>query len=374
MLSVVEKDSAVNLPKQIRDLIVKRIQAGYYAPKKKLDSIRKLSDELKVSRVTVIEALKLLERENYIQRIPAKGTFVSGDVKHTLQTVRIILPFPETSMAPDALGDLENWSGVSAVYHGMVDEAKKQNTEITFQHFDEVQDEIDISRQLRRTESYDGAVFIGHQLDNLRKRLIAEHKFCVAVVQPVNMSYYPELSTVALKLDTAYSKLLTLAAKRGYKQIRIFTRENLTGINFEENNNKIMLLNKAASLLGLKVDDSPVELPKSDEDAFKKLSTLQFELKNKTELFFCCHTEMVPLLYRFGNNNNLKIGEDFGVTGHASGITFSNLHPELTYIKIDYQSIGREVCRMAIDGIRNGNRECKHKFLDANILITGKSI
>jgi DNA-binding LacI/PurR family transcriptional regulator len=374
MLSVVEKDSVVNLPNQIRDLIVKRIRTGYYAPKKKLDSIRKLSDELSVSRVTVIEALKLLERENYIQRIPAKGTFVSGDAKHTLQTVKIILPFPETSMSPEELGDLENWGGVSAVYHGMVDEAKKQNTEITFQHFDEVKSEIDISRQLRRTEAYDGAVFIGHQLANLREHLLAEKKFCVAVVPPISMDYYPGLSTVSLELDTAYSELFALAAKRGYKKVRIFNREGLAGINLEENNNKIALLGKTANLAGLEIDKKPIELSKLDEDALEELSELQFESKNKTELFFCCHTEIVPLIYRFASKNNLKIGEDFGVTGHASGVTFSNLNPELTYIKIDYQSIGREVCRMAIDSIRNGNRKCTHKFLNSNILINQKSI
>ena len=374
MLDIVERDSVVNLPTQVRDLIVKRIKSGHYAPKKKLDSIRKLSDELGVSRVTIIEAMKLLERDNFIQRIPAKGTFVAGDAEHVLKTIRIILPFPEESMSPEALGDLENWSGVSAVYHGMVDEAKRQHAEISFEHFDEAEKSLEISRQLRRTEQYDGAVFIGLQLENLREHFVAGRKFCAAVVPPVSMSNYPGLSTVTLNLDNAYTDLMQLAVKRGYKRVMYLIRSKVTGRDKENNDNKIAALRKSAEAAGIELAENPVIMPKSNDGALSILSELDFKRQGRDDLFFCCYTEMVPLLYRYAADNNLKIGDNFGVTGHAGGLTFSNLYPEFTYVKIDYRSIGCEVCRLVVEGIRSGTRESKHKFLDSNILVTGKSI
>jgi GntR family transcriptional regulator len=53
------------------------IEAGTLAPHEPLPSERRLSDELGVSRMTARQALALLEREGYVYRRRALGTFVA---------------------------------------------------------------------------------------------------------------------------------------------------------------------------------------------------------------------------------------------------------------------------------------------------------
>ncbi|MFA7232003.1 MAG: substrate-binding domain-containing protein, partial [Victivallaceae bacterium] len=88
--------------------------------------------------------------------------------------------------------------------------------------------------------------------------------------------------------------------------------------------------------------------------------------------FFCLYTEIVPAVYRYAMQNGLKIGKDFGVVGFASGVTFNNLMPELTYSKIDHFEMGRAACRMVINGIRGEKWKGLHIQIP-NILVTKQS-
>lgn len=62
---------------QVKDEIKRRILDGTFAPHDKLPSERELTEQFKMSRVTIRQALSELQREGLIFKINGKGTFVS---------------------------------------------------------------------------------------------------------------------------------------------------------------------------------------------------------------------------------------------------------------------------------------------------------
>jgi DNA-binding transcriptional MocR family regulator len=70
------RSSPVSLVEQIYQHFADRILSGYFPGGSRLPSVRKLAKTVGVSPVTVVQAYVLLEKENFIERIQGKGTFV----------------------------------------------------------------------------------------------------------------------------------------------------------------------------------------------------------------------------------------------------------------------------------------------------------
>lgn len=64
---------------RVYESIRKGIESGTYAEGDKLPSERKLCKDFEVSRITVREALDLLEKDHFIKREHGKGSFVLGN-------------------------------------------------------------------------------------------------------------------------------------------------------------------------------------------------------------------------------------------------------------------------------------------------------
>ncbi|MFV0576552.1 MAG: UTRA domain-containing protein [Vibrio sp.] len=62
---------------QIKDAIVEQIESGLFPPKQKLPSERLLADSFQTTRITLREALSLLELEGRIYREDRRGWFIS---------------------------------------------------------------------------------------------------------------------------------------------------------------------------------------------------------------------------------------------------------------------------------------------------------
>jgi DNA-binding transcriptional MocR family regulator len=76
MKLVINRQSKVPLAQQIHRAIADRILSGHLKRGTRLPSVRQLAKMLKVSPVTVVHALDLLESEGLITRVQGKGTFV----------------------------------------------------------------------------------------------------------------------------------------------------------------------------------------------------------------------------------------------------------------------------------------------------------
>src|ERR1700761_125312 len=66
---------------QIAGVIRRRIEDGVWGPNGKISTLQELESEFKVARVTVRQAVDVLQGEGLVRRIQGKGTFVSASVK-----------------------------------------------------------------------------------------------------------------------------------------------------------------------------------------------------------------------------------------------------------------------------------------------------
>lgn len=81
-VTLINKDCAQPLYKQIKDAINNRIRQGQWQPGQKIPSENALVDSLKVSRMTVHRALRELTREGVLNRVHGLGTFISETPQH----------------------------------------------------------------------------------------------------------------------------------------------------------------------------------------------------------------------------------------------------------------------------------------------------
>lgn len=375
MLDIIDKNCKTALSTQVSEKLIHEIRSGKLKPGKRMPGERRLAERFGISRGTVIEALDLLESQNYIERVPAKGTFVSEDVNHELSVVKIAFPFPEVSIMPSTLGSMENWTITSETYRGMIAEAREQNAEISFMHFEEASTDLQLSRQLRRLENVDGAIFIGHQLLKLRQGLVKGGKFCVLYASPSEME--PDKIVVMNDLEYGFAKLGALAKKKNYKKLRVITeknditRETVKKVTLE----KLRIIFQAFEQAGIQTNpDWHYSFDRKDPEGFSRLlSDNDFDLKNGSDVLYYVNTDTVPQFYRYCLENGIKPGKDIGIFGCASGATFSNLTPPFTYSKTDNFEVGRRACALCIEAIRSGEHS-NHIEMVKTILVKGESV
>ncbi|MBN1038612.1 GntR family transcriptional regulator [Clostridium botulinum] len=75
---LINNSSPTKLYEQIQNQIKTQILNGLVTAGEPLPSIRALAKELKVSIITTKRAYEELEKENFIETVVGKGTFVSG--------------------------------------------------------------------------------------------------------------------------------------------------------------------------------------------------------------------------------------------------------------------------------------------------------
>ncbi len=73
--------SRIPLYLQVAAALRRRIEEGQWAPAQKISTLEELEAEFQVARVTVRQAIDLLQKEGLVQRQQGKGTFVSQDIK-----------------------------------------------------------------------------------------------------------------------------------------------------------------------------------------------------------------------------------------------------------------------------------------------------
>src|SRR3982750_978866 len=86
--SVPRENRIVPLYHQVEQVIRHRIATRQYGAGLQIPSEHELGRELKVSRVTIREALRELVRESLLVKVQGKGTFVAPDLPKVLQPIK----------------------------------------------------------------------------------------------------------------------------------------------------------------------------------------------------------------------------------------------------------------------------------------------
>lgn len=339
---------------RLRNILAERINTGEYPSGKKLPGDRKLSLEFNVSRGTVVESLELLVRERLIERIPCSGSFV---IKRTL---RILLLFPQKTIPFDQAARIENWGIVSEVFRGMTAEASQNSAEIVLQYFPEPENELEELQQLRRLKEFDGLVLLDpEQMEKLRQQAVRQNFPCIQLGSQQGNKF--PCPVVGAEMNGVFNRLARLLQERGYRKIHMLGNCDSSAATSLGHETKRKLFVDIARNYGLEADASTALLLPRTATGFDMLKTL-----TPDEAIFVSYTDFIPQIYRYCAQNKLIPGKNFGLFGYASGLTFVNLFPELTFGKINHFQIGR--------ALFNGILEIIHTEKSPDVFIPGELV
>ena len=367
MSEVLDKEGPVALPLQLKDIMRKRIETGYYTSGRKIDSIRKIANEFNISSLTVQRALKLLETDDYVTSIPASGIFVNEKFWQEKKTIKIVLVFPEVAISRDIL-DPEVWGLNSELYRGLISGAQKYGAQVGFVHVDEDLKPLQMLRQIKRLkQQYDAAVFIGPQLLELQLKLAKE----IQVFQYCDEAgKYPGIIEIFYDHNRAVETLVRHVCECSCRTAGVISY-------FEDLHEKDVIAGfrrRTAKFLNY-CEQYGIEAKTDWEfDDTTKGELVEKLTDNPPDFIFCNQTYFVNDLYEKCAENNIRIGQDVMVAAIASGVTFMGLIPAMTYVRVPMfevaQSIVKKACKIIRDGISVS--ELDHLLIEAP-LIRGKS-
>lgn len=83
-----------------------RIEDGTYKPEELLPSIQKLSKETGFSRHTITRAMRILQDEGLVERIPGLGYGATGKTADGRSRERVVVPITGMARNPDGTATL----------------------------------------------------------------------------------------------------------------------------------------------------------------------------------------------------------------------------------------------------------------------------
>ena len=366
MIASINKDDKASLCVQLKNILVDEIREGKLQSGKRIPGERVIADRYGVSRGTAVEALKLLEKDGYLERIATKGTFVAENVDERLTKVNILFPFPETSISRDII-DYSNWVIDTETYSGLLAGAGEYNVSINFQYI-EVSDEPSvIMGQLKKIRSFDAVFFINNQFSYLMNAMTSEN--IPYLVIEVNGSYSHPM-TISYQRKKAIKDCADYLADCGYRSVGILMNEKRD----QANNWKMSYFQECLRTRGVKTDDkSTYRLPDNEDKALEQLLQLLPRSTGKLPEVFFCETMTSPLAFlKAAHEKNWQVGKDIDLMGYAGETALRNTIPQMTYLKIPYVEMGREACRLLYGKVTEKHNEIIYHEVPAHI-IEGKS-
>ncbi len=376
MADILDKESPVALPRQLKQILQQRIDTAYYTPGRKIDSVRKISAEFKVSSLTVQRALKQLESDGFVVSVPASGIFVNDQFAKEKKIAKIAFVFPEAAISREIL-DPEGWALNSEIYRGLLYGGEKYGAQTDFIYVDKDMEVLRMLRQVKKLRKYDAVVFAGKQLLELQLELARE--------KPV-FQFPDDILTVPGLIEANYDRrhavetLAKHAAECGCKKIGTVSYFDLTDIRDpkSEMDQKQSFRDRAQLFLQY-CRRYGLETPEELQFELSSREDPDLALKNALKLhtpdfIFCNQTYFVMNLYEACSELGIQIGTELKVAAIASGMTFQGLIPSLTYVKVPMfelaVNIVRDTCRLICDGVSVSELR-REKYLAP--LIIGKS-
>lgn len=363
-MDMIERDARKSISQQIAEIIHFDICRGVYQPGRRLPGERVLAKRFNVNRKTIAEAIELLEADDYVETLPAKGCFVADDVMHELASIKIALPFPEPSISSEYIPSLETQFSVSEFHAGIIAESVKLNAHVDLFHMSMPQNEIQMRRSIRKLEHYDGAIFISDMLSNVRTQCVKDGKPSVSL--PPAGSESRDYACVTYSRENAFHRLAQELASRGIKKIGVLRQDQPDDIW------KTETLKRCIKDLGGELQPEyiyTVKIPTAWDELPNTLEEIIPTAKSALpEIFFCCHAEFPVALWKMAYGRGWMPGRDVNACGLASGITFRNMTPAIGYMKIPCYEMGRFACRLLAKIITDDNALVKQEILEAEFV------
>ena len=322
------------LHRQTRNWLVQQMRTGKLAPGAKLPGERALATALKISRGTARNALQQLEDEGMIERIPSRGAFIKQE--ETMRAMRIALVFPEAGISREYL-EYAGWLNSIETQRGLFEGGIKFNSELSFVHCLETDNPKKYSKRLAK--DFDGAVFLSHQLNDLREELKkAKFPFIIIGDEKVKPSVIYNRHKIC---EEAAQYLLDCGCHDAKILLGAADSPSLS----EKQQAMEKVFNQKTEVLTLGQDE---------EKAYEKLKSLLPDDKALLPDSFFCTTPVVSFaLLRLANERNWNIPSDFMVMGYANDMKIRPTTPLLTHVKVPYYEMGKAACKLLADKILN---------------------
>ena len=377
MSEQLDKNSRVPLPEQLKTILRRRIEAGYYKPGERIDTVRKLATAFKVSTLTVQRACKLLEEERCIISMPQSGMFVPENFFERPQNpMRVVFVFPEVEISPQVL-DLENWAMTNELNRGLLAGAQESDLKIDFLH---IPTGGNIRERFQRTEmiraNYDSAIFFGSQLMDIQLEL-ASGNFPVYSVCSDPDKNNSNLTFVFYDQERAIELIVESAIKSGAEKFAVFssTQDFYYDIGNYQKEDLKNFQSRPSHFLNL-CKKHGIERPRIQYHIFDENNrcTISQRLKeNHGAFIFCNNAYLVRDIYVAAYENSMIPGKDFQIMAIASGITFTGLIPSLSYVRVPLYEVGLQLIRMAHRKFRNPGADIRWEPVQPEIVLNETS-
>ena len=251
-------------------------------------------------------------------------------------------------MSPEYLHP-ENLGISTELFRGVLDEALSRGHAVMFQYFPEPADDLQLAGQFRQIEDCDGAIFIGHQLGQLRHCLKVARKPCAMVA-----SYGDSEAGVALvsnELPEACDRLAAHLAARGHRSLAALLPPVGSPATEAADQLKMEALRKAAERHGLTFPAERVLRMSIGAVApvAEAIATRLAAEPRPGEVVFCSRTDYVEAIQHLAAEGRIDL-RSFLHFGMASGVTFRNYAPRLTYIHVNFYAMGRAALAAVVQG------------------------
>lgn len=365
-MSYLDKNIKTPLCVQLRNLLLSDIRSGLLPANERIPGERVIAERYGISRGTVVDTLKLLEEQGYVERIAARGTFVSSSAPYRASVKKILFPFPEQAISLDHLS-YSNWCIDTEIYHGLIEGAHDYGMQLNLQFFDESQDRSEAYLHLKESSEFDAVFFVSHQLPALMQ-VLEEKALPYTVVSGRNSLDFP--SKIFYNEKDALEMLAKYIASTGVKKIGL-----LRDIVIDEDNKKKieqLIANLAENNVSI-AEAWTFFLRDNKEDAYEKLKAeFPRHRADMPELFFCESVTHPFAFYRLMSEFDLKVGTDVSVIGYGSRMALEGLTPALTYLRVPYFEMGKKAAKILNNFIENKANKANN-LLNAE-LIEGLSV
>jgi DNA-binding LacI/PurR family transcriptional regulator len=320
------------LAQEISHILLQRIEGGFYAPGRKMDSVRQIASSLGVSTVSVQNALKFLKEKGIVRAVPGSGVIVNEGYSREIRVCNIAFVFPEIAISPDTL-QFEDWVINSEIHLGLLRGAELYGAKINFIHVDEKMAPGVLAKKMKEIRENDAAIFVGRELFDIQKTLSKE--------MPVLnfISEYDKLPETIVPVCPANREALKSIAKHAKqcncKKVGIlsFVRENT-----KKNDPGFQLMRLQQEIFIQFCKEEGFETgPEYNWELYEEdrydLALRDLLKKNPPEFLFCNYSYLVGELYECCRELGIKIGEDMRIMAKSPGLIFSGLKPAVAYMK-----------------------------------------
>jgi DNA-binding LacI/PurR family transcriptional regulator len=317
------------LKKHFKELI----NSGELAPGEKLPGERAIATKYSVSRWTVVEALKLLEQENYIKRIDRRGAFVNDLSVEKSRLLNIIYALPEGPISEENLG-FSGWQRHHEIQTGLMSGMRQFGLNLQF--VDPSQYTLEAAEEM--LAGADGVIFWDSIPEMLLKRLTDRGINCVVMASWSDISGF---SSVGYGREEGIKMVSDFIIEQKYKSVGF-----LIGSSFAERAARIKMNLEVSG-----VKTAPEWIYQlgacSINEGYEILrSSLDKNLDALPELLYCDQMIYPIPLLRLIYERGWKLGKDIKVMSYTCRNAIANISSDLTYVRIPYFEIGFEACKL----------------------------